>query len=132
MKKIILLLILLAASLLAELKNSYLTQEILNSDLPIVDVRTVGEWKNEGILKNAIPIEFYNEKGKYNINAFLTDLNAKVDTTKPFAIICRKGNRTSVIAPWLSQKHNYNVTNILGGMEYAIKELKIKVHPYKK
>jgi len=132
LKKIILLLILLAASLLAELKNSYLTQEILNSDLPIVDVRTVGEWKNEGILKNAIPIEFYNEKGKYNINAFLTDLNAKVDTTKPFAIICRKGNRTSVIAPWLSQKHNYNVTNILGGMEYAIKELKIKVHPYKK
>jgi len=132
LKKIILLLILLAASLLAELKNSYLTQEMLNSDLPIVDVRTVGEWKNEGILKNAIPIEFYNEKGKYNINAFLTDLNAKVDTTKPFAIICRKGNRTSVIAPWLSQKHNYNVTNILGGMEYAIKELKIKVHPYKK
>jgi len=123
---------LLSASLFAELTNSYLTQEMLNSDLPIVDVRTVGEWKNEGILKNAIPIEFYNEKGKYNINAFLTELNAKVDTSQPFAIICRKGNRTSIIAPWLSQKHNYNVTNILGGMEYAIKELKIKLHPYKK
>ncbi len=132
MKKIILLLMLLSASLFAELKNSYLTQEMLNSNLPIVDVRTVGEWKNEGILKNAIPIEFYNEQGKYDINAFLTELNAKVDTTKPFAIICRTGSRTSVIAPWMSQKLNYNVTNILGGMEYAIKGLKIKVHPYKK
>ncbi len=123
---------LLSASLFAELTNSYLTQKMLNSDLPIVDVRTVGEWKNEGILKEAIPIEFYNEKGKYDINAFLTELNAKVDTSKPFAIICRTGSRTSIIASWMSQKLNYDVTNILGGMEYAIKGLKIQVHTYKK
>ncbi len=123
---------LLSASLFSELTNSYLTQEMLNSDLPIVDVRSIGEWKNEGILKEAIPIEFYDEKGKYDINAFLTELNAKVDTSKPFAIICRTGSRTSIIASWMSQKLNYDVTNILGGMEYAIKGLKIKVHPYKK
>lgn len=123
---------LLSASLFSELTNSYLTQEMLNSDLPIVDVRSIGEWKNEGILKEAIPIEFYDEKGKYDINAFLTELNAKVDTSQPFAIICRTGSRTSIIASWMSQKLNYDVTNILGGMEYAIKGLKIKVHPYKK
>lgn len=105
---------------------------MLNSDLPIVDVRTVGEWREEGLLKGAIPIEFWNKDGKYNINVFLKELNAKVDTTKPFAIICHTGSRTSMIAPWMSKELNYKVTNILGGMEYATKRLKMKVYPYKK
>ncbi len=132
LKKIVLLLLLLSASLFAELKNAYITQEMLNSDLPIVDVRTVGEWREEGLLKGAIPIEFWNKDGKYNINVFLKELNAKVDTTKPFAIICHTGSRTSMIAPWMSKELNYKVTNILGGMEYATKRLKMKVYPYKK
>ena len=131
LKKIVLLLLLLTASLFAELKNAYITQEMLNSDLPIVDVRTVGEWREEGLLKGAIPIEFWNKDGKYNINVFLKELNAKVDTTKPFAIICHTGSRTSMIAPWMSKELNYKVTNILGGMEYATKRLKMKVYPYK-
>ncbi|MDQ7043898.1 MAG: rhodanese-like domain-containing protein [Sulfurimonas sp.] len=132
MKKILLLLMLISVSLFAELKNSYMTQEMLDSQLPIVDIRTVGEWRDGGVLKGAIPIEFFNEKGKYDLNVFLKELNEKVDTTKPFAIICHTGSRTSMIAPWMSQKLNYKVINILGGMEYATKGLKMKTYPYKK
>ena len=131
LKKILLLLMLLSAALFGEMKNSYITQEILDSDLPIVDVRTVGEWKETGLLKDAIPIEFFNAQGKYNINKFLQTLNAKVDTTKPFAIICHTGSRTSMIAPWMSQELNYKVVNLQGGMEYATKGLKMKTYPYK-
>ena len=132
MKKIIILLILLSLSLFAELKNSYITQEMLNSNLPIVDIRTAPEWKETGLLKNAIPIMFFNQQGKYNVNNFLKELNAKVDTSKPFAIICHSGSRTSMIAPWLSKELNYKVTNLLGGMDYATKGLKLKTHPYQK
>jgi len=132
LKKVILLLLLVSISLFAELKNAYMSQEIIDSKIPIVDVRTVEEWKSEGLLKDAIPIEFFNAQGKYNINAFLKELNEKVDTTKPFAIICHTGSRTSIIAPWMSKELNYKVINILGGMEYATKGLKMKVYPYKK
>jgi len=131
LKKIILLLTLLSVSLFAELKNAYLSEQILNSKLPIVDVRTPGEWKETGILKGAIPIMFFNEQGKYNVNAFLKELNEKVDTKKPFAIICHTGSRTSMIAPWLSQELHYKVVNLLGGMDYATRTLKIKTVPYK-
>lgn len=132
LKKIIILLAILSVSLFAELKNTYITQKILDSDLPIVDVRTPGEWRETGLLKGAIPIMFFNEQGKYNINAFLKKLNAKVDTTKPFAIICHSGSRTSMIAPWMSKELNYKVVNLLGGMEYATKGLKLKTYPYSK
>lgn len=131
MKKILLLLTLLSVVLFGEVTNTYITQKILDSDLPIVDVRTVGEWKETGLLKNAIPIEFFNAQGKYDINKFLKELNAKVDTTKPFAIICHTGSRTSMIAPWMSKELNYKVVNLQGGMEYATHGLKMKTYPYK-
>ena len=122
---------LMGVTLFADVKNIYITQEFLNSGVPIVDVRTVGEWKETGLLKGAIPIEFFNAQGKYDINKFLKQLNAKVDTTKPFAIICHTGSRTSMIAPWMSKELNYKVINLLGGMEYATKGLKMKTYPYK-
>lgn len=131
MKKIIILIALLSVTLFAEVKSTYLTEKILNSNIPIVDVRTVGEWKESGLLKGVIPIEFFRAEGKPDINAFLAKLNKEVDTKKPFAIICHTGSRTSRIAPWLSQNFHYSVINLLGGMEYATKGLKLKTYPYK-
>jgi len=132
LKKIFLSLMILAVSLFAEYKSEYLTQDILQSGIPIVDIRTAGEWRETGILKNAIPITFFDEKGQYDVNKFLRELNAKVDTKKPFALICRTGSRTSMVAPWLAKELHYNVINLKGGMMYAIQALRIKPIPYKK
>ena len=118
MKKILFTLLLLISSLYAELKNEYLTQKMIDSKIPIVDIRTTGEWKEMGILKDSIPIMFFNEQGKYNIKVFLDELNEKVDTTKPFALICRTGSRTKMVSTYLSKELNYKVTNILGGVMY--------------
>ena len=116
MKRIILTLLILSSSLFAELKNEYLTQKFLDSKMPTVDIRTVGEWKETGILKGSIPIEFFNEQGQYNIPDFLAKLNSKVDTSKPFALICRTGSRTKMVAQFLSDTYNYKVTNVTGGI----------------
>ncbi len=131
MKKIFLTLLFLSVSLFAELKNEYLSQELLNANIPIVDIRTPGEWKETGILKGAIPIMFFHPNGSYDARGFLQELNAKVDTKKPFALICHTGNRTSMIAPWLSEQFGYNIINLKGGMEYATKKLKLKTVPYR-
>jgi len=131
LKKIFLTLLFLSVSLFAELKNEYLSQELLNANIPIVDIRTPGEWKETGILKGAIPIMFFHPNGSYDARGFLQELNAKVDTKKPFALICHTGNRTSMIAPWLSEQFGYNIINLKGGMEYATKKLKLKTVPYR-
>jgi len=125
-KKIIFTLLLLISSLYAELKNEYLSQSILDSKIPIVDIRTPPEWVETGIIKDSIPIMFFNEQGGYDINGFLTELNKKVDTTKPFALICRTGSRTKIVSAFLSTKLNYKVTNIAGGIMYP----KMKSPPF--
>jgi rhodanese-related sulfurtransferase len=103
--------------------NEYPSQKILDSKIPIVDIRTPGEWVETGM--------FWDEKGGYDVNAFLTELNKKVDTKKPFALICRTGSRTSIVADFLAKKLHYDVVNILGGIVY-LKAMKLKTVPYEK
>jgi len=131
LKKIIFILLFITASLFAQLTNQYLTRDFLSKNIPVVDIRTAPEWRETGILKGAIPITFFNQQGGYDARKFLTELNKKVDTTKPFAIICHTGSRTSAIAPWLSQALGYKVINLQGGMEYATKKLHLKTIPYR-
>jgi len=132
LKKIFLALILLTVSLMAELTNEYISQKMIDAKTPIVDIRTAGEWRESGLLPNAIPITFFDESGNYDVNAFLAELNKKVDTKKTFALICHTGSRTSVLAPFLSEKLNYNVINLKGGMDYATRTLHFKTYKYMK
>ena len=130
MKKIIFTLLVLLSSLYASITNKYPSQKILDSNIPIVDIRTPSEWKETGILKGAIPIMFFNERGSYNVQGFLDELNKKVDTKKPFAIICRTGSRSRMLSNFLSKNIGYDVINLSGGMMYA-KGKKLAITPYK-
>ncbi|MBD3800219.1 MAG: rhodanese-like domain-containing protein [Campylobacterales bacterium] len=120
MKKLIILWFLAIAGLLhAEVINAPASQELLAKQIPVVDIRTPGEWKETGLLKGSIPIMFFDEKGGYNVDRFMLELKAKVDTTKPFALICRTGSRTSMLAPFLAQTYGYTVYNLQGGIMTA-------------
>jgi len=130
LKNIFFTLLLLSTALFADLKNEFITQKLLDSNIPIVDIRTPAEWRETGLLKGAIPIMFFNEHGGYNLNKWLQELNNKVDTTKPFALICHTGSRTSLLAPYLAKELGYKVINLKGGMEYATHGLKIPTYRY--
>ena len=130
MKKILLVLLLVASSLIAEVIHEYPSHKIFASKIPVVDIRTPDEWKETGLLKGSIPITFFNERGDYDVEAFLNELNQKVDTTKPFALICRVGSRTKILSPFLSAKFGYKVTNLIGGMVFA-KAKSLPITPYK-
>ncbi len=130
MRKIFLSLLVLASSLLATVTNEYPSEKILNSKVPIVDIRTPSEWKSTGILKGAIPIMFFDNRGNYNLNKFLKELESKVNIHKPFALICRSGSRTTTVANYLSQELGLDVINLKGGMIY-VKAKHLPVVPYK-
>ena len=130
MKKILLTFLLLSTVLFAEVKNEYLSQTLIDSKIPIVDIRTPAEWRETGIVKNSIPIMFFNERGGYNIDLFLTQLNEKVDTKKSFALICHTGSRTRTLSAFLSKELGYDVVNIKGGIVLA-KSKNIKLVPSK-
>ncbi len=116
MKKILSGILVLSASLFAEVQHIAATSDFFKKEIPVIDIRTPGEWKQTGIVKGAYTIMFFDDRGGYNVDAFLKALNQAVDTKKPFALICRTGSRTAMISDFLDKELGYKVINLTGGM----------------
>ncbi len=129
MKQLLLTITLLLTPLFAEVQHLLLDTKILQSNIPIVDIRTPSEWRNTGLVKGSIPIMFFDEKGGYDLEGFLKDLNAKVDTKKKFALICNSGSRTRMVSNYLSENYGYHIIDLRGGIRYAIGQ-KFPIEPY--
>lgn len=113
-----------------DVSNQFITQKLIDSKIKIVDIRTVGEWKETGLIKNSIPIEFFDQSGHYDVKAFMQKFQAKVKPNEPVALICNTGSRTKLVSEFLSKYYHYNVIDLQGGIQYAIGK-KIKLVPYR-
>lgn len=129
MRKIVYFLLFISTFLFAEAKHIAATPELVKSGIKIIDIRTKGEWVETGIVKNAIPITFFDEKGRYDAGAFLQQINKYVTKNEEFAIICRTGNRTTVVSEFLDNQ-GYKVINLKGGV-VSLKKQGYKLTPYK-
>ncbi len=130
MKKALILLTLLLTAGWAEVINEPASKELMEKKIPVIDIRTPGEWKETGLLKGSIPIVFFDANGGYNVERFMKELNARIDTKKPYALICLTGTRTSMLAPYLSETYGHTVYNLEGGIVNAYRS-GLPIEPYK-
>ena len=70
-------------------------------ELAIIDIRRAEEWRQTGTAQGAVRLSF--EQHPEGPEGFIRDLTAVLDgdRTRPFAIICRTGNRTGLLLPFL-------------------------------
>ncbi|RLA80568.1 MAG: rhodanese-like domain-containing protein [Epsilonproteobacteria bacterium] len=122
MKKTLFILLILATSLFAELKNELATKDFLKKDIKVIDIRTPSEWKETGIIKDSYTIMFFDEKGAYDVEKFLKELNKIIKKDEQFALICRTGSRTQIISDFLANKIGYRVINLQGGLMKLMSE----------
>jgi len=130
MKKIILTLLFVATSLMAELTHVWATPNFAEKNIKIIDIRTPSEWKETGIVKGSYTIMFFDEKGNFNVENFLKQLNMAVKKDEQFALLCRVGSRTGMVSEFLSEKLGYKVINLKGGIMKMMHE-GYKTVPYK-
>lgn len=131
MKKLLLGLLIFTASLYAEVQHIAATPDFFKKEIPVIDIRTPGEWKQTGIVKGAHTIMFFDERGAYNVDKFLIELNKVVKKDEPFALICRTGSRTAMISDFLDKELGYKVINLTGGM-VKLEQEGYKPAPYTK
>ncbi len=118
----------LASTLVLSLALSTAVAEVVNVDsaelarlhaegVPVVDIRTAGEWAESGIVPGAHLLTFFDERGQAEPEAFLERLQAIAGPATPVAVICRSGNRTRIVSRFLSEQAGYaTVYNAQGGM----------------
>jgi rhodanese-related sulfurtransferase len=123
-------LLLLTNVMMADYTVQPLDKKLLDSKIKIIDIRTPGEWQKTGLVKGSIPIMFFDERGNYDLDAFLGELNKNIKAGECFAIICDTGSRTKVVGIPLGKEMGYNVIDLKGGIQAAIVK-KIPIEAYK-
>ncbi len=110
--------------------NNEQIKELLNNNIPIVDIRRSSEWNQTGIVPTSILLTFFDKEGNYNYDEWYEKLRLEIDEDKPIILICRTGRRTSIIAKMMEIKKFDNVIyNAKGGITSWIDEKLITVKP---
>ena len=129
MKKTLLTLLLTISTLFSAMTKEYITPAFVAKKIKTFDIRTKGEWKQTGIIKNSIPLTFFNEKGDYDVQKFIQELYTHIKPGEQFALICATGNRTNVVATFLG-KNGFHVIDLKNGIMGAMRS-GMKLVPYK-
>jgi rhodanese-related sulfurtransferase len=95
---------------------------LLDRGVEIVDIRRQEEWDTTGIIKDSQKVTSFNENGDF-IKTFVQSMMAVTSPEKEVIIICRSGNRTVVIAKFLTEQHGFKkVYNVTNGISKWIKD----------
>ena len=108
--------------------------QMRDKGVPVIDIRTPGEWESRGVIEGAKLMMFFDSRGKAHPQEWLQKLRQIVKSEKdPFIIYCAHANRSKTVGRWLSQKMGYEkVYELAGGIEYGWIDKGKKVQRLKK
>lgn len=97
-------------------------QQLLDRDVPLVDIRRPDEWHQTGVVGGSRLLTFVDANGRL-MPEFLDTLTERFGKHDPLVLICRTGNRTDVLARHLVEKLGYTqVYNVRRGISSWIRQ----------
>lgn len=84
----------------------------------VIDVRTVKEWQQTGVIPHSKKMQFFDENGKYDAEAWVKKFNSlRQSPDQPVILVCRSGNRSSKVGQFLTKQLGMdNIYNLQNGM----------------
>ncbi|QMU62187.1 MAG: rhodanese-like domain-containing protein [Gammaproteobacteria bacterium] len=105
-------------------------RELMQQGVAVIDVRTVSEWQKTGVIEGSHLIMFYDETGKYDLNAWLNEVTKIAKKDEALILICHSGSRSKQLAKYLTSVVGYNeVFNVKRGIAHWIKKKNSVVAP---
>ena len=86
-----------------------------SGQLTVIDVRSQREWRATGVARGALPVTIHQRDGALGFVRAMTQAVGG-DRSKPIALICARGNRSTRAFAILKQAGFTNVYNIREGM----------------
>ncbi len=103
--------------------------KLLNTNIPIVDVRRSSEWVQTGVIPNSILLTFFDKDGNYNFDEWYEKLPIEINEDDPIILICRSGKRSKVVGNMIDKKFNTIIYNAQSGINSWINKKFITVEP---
>lgn len=95
-------------------------QELKDSGVNIIDIRTKPEWDDTGVIQGSIKITSHTDKG-LEYERFVEELK-KEGIKDNFILVCRSGNRSKELGDKLAQDGFDNFYNLQKGIKVWIFE----------
>lgn len=97
-------------------------QELLDKNVPLVDIRRPDEWRQTGVVEGSELLTFVGPGGRLQ-PGFLDTMAQRFSPDDPIVLICRTGNRTDVLARHLMEQMGYTqVYNVRHGISDWIRK----------
>ncbi|HED35414.1 MAG TPA: rhodanese-like domain-containing protein [Gammaproteobacteria bacterium] len=90
--------------------------------VPVFDIRRAEEWRQTGVIEGSQLLTFVDKRGQV-LADFMPRFTGATDKSKPVILICRSGNRSSILARHLVEEMGFTqVYNVRDGMNQWLKE----------
>ena len=97
-------------------------KELLGRGVKIVDIRRQDEWNTTGVIKGSHKVTAFDKKGAFN-QVFISQMMTATSPEEEVIIICRSGNRSTVISKFLTGQRGFEkVYNVTDGISKWIKD----------
>ncbi len=106
-----------SAQLFAEIYevNNEKIKLLLASNVPLIDIRTEGEWYETGVIKSSHLMTFFDKNGSYDFRKWMTEVGEIANENGPVVIICRSGRRSRIVSNMIIKENSeyliYHATN---------------------
>ncbi|WP_121628121.1 rhodanese-like domain-containing protein [Poseidonibacter antarcticus] len=102
-----------------------IVEKMINDNIVMIDIRREDEWKRTGIIKNSHLLTFFDERGEYDIEKWMSEFEKLVpNKDQTFVLICARANRTRSLGDFLISQGYKNTSHLFGGIVLWQQELR--------
>jgi rhodanese-related sulfurtransferase len=70
----------------------------------VIDIRTLTEWQQTGLIPNSHPLQFFDEHGRADQQKWLAELKKlQKNSDQAIVLVCRSGNRSTKVGKILTE-----------------------------
>ena len=104
---------------------------LLESSVPLIDIRTEGEGRETGVIKSSHLLTFFDKDGNYDFKKWMVEFGEIAGENGPVIIICRSGRRSHIVSNMIIKRNSeYLIYHATNGIKSWIKSSNKTVKPY--
>ena len=78
--------------------NNEKIKMLLEISVPLIDIRTEGEWYENGVINSSHLLTFFDKDGNYDFKKWMIEVGEIADENGPVIIMCRSGRRSRIVS----------------------------------
>ena len=103
---------------------------LLESSVPLIDIRTEGEWYETGVINSSHLLTFFEKDGSYDFRKWMVEVDEIANDNGPVIIICRSGRRSRILSNMIIKENaEYRVYHATNGIKSWIESSNKTVKP---